>query len=122
MNTLIRTFAMIFAGCVAMMAAADNQSSKVTLVNQPCDDETSISIHVSNTGEVIANHESTSIESFAKLLEASKSRLREICYSREDHATSEPHPNAFKVLDAIVATQLPVAFYWDKGFTKRIKF
>jgi predicted transcriptional regulator len=38
-----------------------------------------------------------------------------ICYSRED-ATGEPHPSVETVLEALMATQLPIGLFTDASF------
>ena len=70
-------------------------------------------------GNVTLNGKPVGAGDFARRLSELKPRPSEICYSREN-PTREPPPEMRTIVDAIIAMQLPVSFYTDSSFSKRV--
>ncbi len=74
-------------------------------------------IKVNRDGLILLNDETVTIESLkASLSKLSQSAGSVVWYYREN-ATSEPHPNAMLVLEAIVEAKLPVRLSTKPDFS-----
>ncbi len=109
----------VFAGSLCI--AAEKQSTGFTLVDKPCVEKDSIKIYVYASGQLEVNGGKATISELSKQIE-SDSSIRKVCYSRESLDEKKPHNNAIKVMDIVVEAKLPIAFYWDKNFTKKVQF
>jgi hypothetical protein len=77
-------------------------------------------IYMSKDGSVLLQGKAVSAAELGPMLEKLKPNLTEVCYSRED-PVGEPPADMPKVLDAIAALRLPVSFYTDSSFSRKIQ-
>ena len=99
--------------------AADNP--KVELVDQSCPPG-AIRIAVFSQGRVEVNGREAAVADIPQKLDQLMKYGSVVCVHREHPESAEPHPNMIKVLDMVIARKLPVAFYWDAKFQKRVVF
>ena len=99
-----------------------NENPMVKLKNQECSTQNSIRVSISVKGDITVNGKSSSLDNFKIELDRNDKSVKEVCYNRESPEQFEPHPNALKILDLVIAKELPISMYWDKNFKKRIQF
>lgn len=95
---------------------------KVELVDQPCPASSGIRIGVFYDGRLEVNGRSISTATLSRRLDELRRSESVICLHRESPELEDPPPNMFLVIDAIVSRKLPVAFFWDAKFQKRVVF
>jgi hypothetical protein len=95
---------------------------EVTLIDQPCPAAAGIRIGVFYDGRVEINGTSISTASLSSRLDDLRRPDSLICLHRETPEAEEPPPNMFPVLNAVIARKLPVAFFWDAAFKRRVVF
>jgi hypothetical protein len=106
---------------VYVVQAADQPAHRAQLVNQSCP-SSGIRVAVFANGTIQVNGAPVKLPQFASVLGALAAGATAVCLHRQNPDAPEPHPNMLKVLDAVIALKLPVAFYWDPGFQKRVSF
>ena len=127
MKTLSPYVAVVFlliAEASALQAAyseSPQAAPKVELVNQVCP-PSGIRVAVFSNGNIQINGALVNLPQVSSVLRTAAPRAKEVCVHRENPDAPEPHPNMLKVLDAIIELKLPVAFYWDAEFQKRVAF
>ena len=89
------------------------------LVDKPCPAKAT-KVYITAGGDIRLNGKPASLEKVKATLAGDKTQL--VCYARQNPQVHEPHPVATQILDAVIANRLPVALYWDEGFTKRVLF
>ncbi|MEZ5498861.1 MAG: hypothetical protein R3E77_05440 [Steroidobacteraceae bacterium] len=77
-------------------------------------------LYVTSTGIVTLNGDVVDVNAVKEALANIDPPPTVACYSR-DAAAGEPHPATSQVIDAIIAQQLPVAFYTDNTFKIAVK-
>ena len=102
--------------------AAGNESPDVELVNTPCSKQSAVSVSFSADSIIMLNGKAVSLEGLSKALSKLPATVKEVCYNRANPESYEPPPIAMKALEKIMATRLPVSFYWDANFQKRVVF
>lgn len=106
---------------VSLFATAQAQRNpSVELVAQPCVAIQSLRVAVFADGRVQLNGKLIPVDQFAASAKLSASNAKEVCLHRQNPEATEPHPNMMVVLDGLVKLNLPIAFYWDAQFQKRV--
>jgi len=82
--------------------------------------ESGVRIYVDASGVVTVNGRAVPASRLPQTLASLMPQPTEVCYSRAN-AQSEPPPNAMAVMEAVASLRLPVAFYTDGTFTRRVK-
>jgi hypothetical protein len=121
-----RATALLF-GALALLGLAPSislsqQAPRVELIDQPCRKLLAVRISVFADGRIEVDGKPTVLEQVRPTLQERAATVIEVCIHRENPSAPEPHPNMLRVLDEVVEKQLPVAFYWDSAFKKRVAF
>jgi hypothetical protein len=82
--------------------------------------ETGARVFLSSTGEVTLNGRPVAATELKNELLALAPAPTVICYSRED-AAGEPHPSVQTVLEALMATRLPIGLFTDATFKTPVR-
>lgn len=77
-------------------------------------------VYLTSSGVVTLNGREIDVPKFKAALDALKPAPTVICYSRQA-GKDEPHPSMVLVLDAIIATRIPIGFFTDATFEKRVE-
>jgi hypothetical protein len=102
--------------------AVDSENPQVELINSPCPAQSAARVSISAANTILFNGKAVSLEGLAKGLGKLPSSVKEVCYNRANPEAYEPPPAAMKALEKIMETRLPISFYWDPGFQKRVVF
>ena len=100
-----------------LVGSTTSIAQQVELVDKPCPAKAT-RVYITASGDIRLNGKPASLEKVKATLAGDKTQL--VCYSRQNPQAYEPHPVATQILDAVMANRLPVALYWDEGFTKRV--
>ncbi|MCV2371403.1 hypothetical protein [Roseateles oligotrophus] len=111
----------VLAGSLVGPAIAQSQPS-VDLVAQPCPSRHAMRVAVLADGRIELNGKTVPVSQFAALAKLGTSGVKQVCLHRQDPEAAEPHPSMMVVLDALMKLTLPIAFYWDAQFQKRVVF
>jgi hypothetical protein len=98
-------------------------SSLVTGVSQTMSEgcpDSGVRIYVDDRGVITVNGQIVRPADLRQALASLKPPPTEVCYSRAK-PQGEPPPEATVAIEAIIALRLPVAFYTDGTFRKRVK-
>ena len=119
------TLLLLFA--LAMSTAPDSsfsqQQPKVELVDQPCVPGQAMRVAVFADGRIEFNGRPVAVDQLRNAAAAAVAAgAREVCVHRQNPEAPEPHPNMLVVLESLITTRLPIAFYWDAAFRKRVAF
>jgi hypothetical protein len=119
----LHRFALLLASVVLSppLLSQNGPQPKIQLVNRPCP-SVGIRVAVFADGKIRINDAPVNVENVSSTLRGLARTATEVCLHRENPQAAEPHPNMFKVLDAIMALKLPVAFYFDAAFRNRVAF
>jgi biopolymer transport protein ExbD len=88
-------------------------------VDKPCP-AGGIRVAVFADGKIRVDDKPVNVNEVSSTLRGLARSATEVCLHRENPDAPEPHPNMLKVLDAIVALKLPIAFYFDAAFQRRV--
>ena len=102
---------------VAVFVGCSNRED-VSAAASPCP-PTGVRVFLGSDGNVSVNEKAVAAADLKKALEAVSLRPTEACYSREN-PNSPPPPQMATVLDSVAALKVPISFYTDKTFTKRV--
>jgi hypothetical protein len=92
---------------------------RIRLVDKPCP-AGGIRVAVFADGKIRVDDKPVNVNEVSSTLRGLARSATEVCLHRENPDAPEPHPNMLKVLDAIVALKLPIAFYFDAAFQRRV--
>jgi len=109
----------ILAGAHVMAPA--QPKSQVELVDKPCP-ETGVRVAVFANGRIEINGSALDVSQLPSTFERLAPAATEVCVHRQDPEAAEPHPNMLKVLDAVIRHRLPISFYRDASFRRRVVF
>jgi len=108
--TTSAVFAIALAGC--------SRGGEPQNTTAPCP-ATGVKVFLASDGNVVVNDKTVSSNDLKGALEQISPRPTEVCYSR-DNPNSAPPPQMANVLDSIAALKVPISFYTDRTFTKRV--
>ena len=114
---------LLIATAVTICAAAFAQQAvpKIELISSPCSSKTAARVGVFFSGVTQLNGKPVSLQELTAALKE-KSRVTEVCYHRERPESEDAPKQTEQVLNAIIQERLPVSFYWDAQFQKRVHF
>jgi hypothetical protein len=112
--------ALFFCSLVCAFACFAQQAApKIELLPIPCTGKTSAKVAVFFSGVTQLNGKPVSLQELSNALK-DKTKVTEVCYHRERPQSDAAPTQTEQVLNAIIQERLPVAFYWDAQFLKRV--
>ena len=105
----------------APASLAQKAAPKIELLSVPCSGKTSAKIAVFFSGVTQLNGKTVSLQELSNALK-DKTKVTEVCYHRERPDSEAAPTQTEQVLNVIIQERLPVAFYRDAQFLKRVSF
>lgn len=116
----ISKLALFFCSVVyASASIAQGAAPKIELLPVPCTGKTSAKVAVFFSGVTQLNGKPVSLQELGSALK-DKTKVTEVCYYRERPESEAAPTQTEQVLNVIIQERLPVAFYWDAQFLKRV--
>ena len=107
------------ANLTACRSGSEQNTSSATAPPVPTADAPSVKIWISKTGSVEISGKQVEVESVGPMLAELAQRKGEVFYGR-DAAEEEPHPNAVKVLQMVIANGLPIRMSTKRDFSDAV--
>jgi biopolymer transport protein ExbD len=120
----VRVFYTVVLCCAANLTAcrsgSEQNSSSTTSPPAPPSDAPSMKIWIFKTGSVEIDGKQVEVESVGPMLTELAQRKGEVFYGREA-AEEDPHPNGMKVLQMVIANQVPVRMSTKRDFSDAVR-
>ena len=107
------------ANLTACRCDSEPNASSTTSPPVPPNDAPSLKIWISKTGSVEINGRQVELESVGPMLVEHAQRKGEVFYGR-DAAEEDPHPNAMKVLQMVIASGSPIRMSTKRDFSDAV--
>jgi len=107
------------AHLTACRSGSEQNTSSTTSPPAPPADAPNLKIWISKTGSVEINGKQVEVESVGPMLAELAQRKGEVFYGR-DAVEEDPHPNGMKVLQLVMASQLPVRMSTKRDYSDAV--
>ena len=108
------------ANLTACRSDPEKNTSSTKSPPAPAADAPSLKIWISKTGSVEINGGQVEVEAVGPMLAELAQRKGVVLYGREG-AEGDPHPNAMKVLQMVIATELPLRMSTKQDFSDAVE-
>jgi biopolymer transport protein ExbD len=108
------------ANLTACRSGSDQNASSTTSQPAPPTDAPTMKIWISKTGSVEVNGRQVEVESVGAMLTEHAQRKGEVLYGR-DAAEEDPHPNAMRVLQMVMASGLPIRMSKKRDYSDAVR-